>query len=63
MAPSALKARLNPIEQASSKLQALLRNAAARTIPDLWAAIAEAMPLFSQRKCANYFQAAGYEPV
>ena len=54
---------LNPIEQAFSKLKALLRKAAARTIPDLWAAIAEAIPLFSQRECANYFQAAGYEPV
>ena len=53
----------NPIEQAFSKLKALLRKAAARTIPDLWAAIAEAIPLFSQRECANYFQAAGYEPV
>ena len=53
----------NPIEQAFSKLKALLRKAAARTIPDLWAAIAEAIPLFSRRECANYFQAAGYEPV
>ena len=53
----------NPIEQAFSKLKALLRKAAARTIPDLWAAIAEAIPLFSRRECVNYFQAAGYEPV
>ena len=53
----------NPIEQAFSKLKALLRKAAARTIPDLWAAIAEAIPLFSRAECVNYFQAAGYEPV
>ncbi len=53
----------NPIEQAFSKLKALLRKAAARTIPDLWTAIAEAIPLFSQAECANYFNAAGYEPV
>ena len=53
----------NPIKQAFSKLKALLRKAAARTIPDLWAAIAEAIPLFCRRECANYFQAAGYEPV
>ena len=53
----------NPIEQAFSKLKALLRKAAARTIPDLWTAIAEAIPLFDQRECANYFNAAGYEPV
>ena len=30
----------NPIEQAFSKLKALLRKAAARTVDDLWAAIA-----------------------
>ena len=53
----------NPIEQAFSKLKALLRKAAARTIPDLWAAIAEAIPRFSRGECANYFQAAGYEPM
>ena len=53
----------NPIEQAFSKLKALLRKAAARTISDLWAAIAEAIPRFSRGECANYFQAAGYEPV
>jgi transposase len=53
----------NPIEQAFAKLKALLRKAAARTIPDLWDAIAKAIPLFSQGECTNYFQAAGYEPV
>ena len=53
----------NPIEQAFSKLKALLRKAAARTIPDLWTAIAEAIQLFNQEECANYFNAAGYEPV
>ena len=53
----------NPIEQAFSKLEALLRKAAARTVPDLWAAIAEAIPRFSQDECANDFQAAGYKTV
>ena len=53
----------NPIEQAFSKLKALLRKAAARTVPDLWTAIAEAISQFSPDECANYFQAAGYEPV
>ena len=52
----------NPIEQAFSKLKALLRKAAARTIPDLWTAIADAISRFSQTECANYFQTAGYEP-
>ena len=53
----------NPIEQAFSKLKAILRKAAARTIPDLWNAIAGAIPQFKPRECANYFEAAGYEPV
>ena len=53
----------NPIEQAFSKLKALLRKGAARTIPDLWQAIKDAIPCFKPRECANYFQAAGYEPV
>ena len=54
---------LNPIEKAFAKLKALLRKAAARTIPDLWSAIADAMACFTPRECANYFEAAGYEPV
>jgi len=52
----------NPIENAFSKLKALLRKAAARTIPDLWAAIADALPRFTAAECANYFTACGYEP-
>ncbi|MFT8246904.1 IS630 family transposase, partial [Roseomonas sp. BN140053] len=47
---------------AFSKLKALLRKAAARTIPDLWAAIADALPQFTPAECANYFTACGYEP-
>ena len=50
-------------KQAFSKFKALLRKAAARTIPDLWAAIAETITLFIRRECASYFQAAGYEPA
>jgi transposase len=51
----------NPIEQAFAKLKALLRKAAARTIPDLWAAVAEALTAFKPHECKNYFEAAGYE--
>jgi transposase len=50
----------NPIEMAFSKLKALLRAAAARTIPDLWQAIADAEQ-FKPDECRNYFQAAGYD--
>jgi transposase len=52
----------NPIENAFAKLKALLRKAAARTIPDLWDAVRDALPLFTPSECANYFTACGYEP-
>ena len=51
----------NPIEQAFSKLKALLRTAAARTIPDLWAAIRKAFSQFTRQECRNYLAAAGYD--
>ena len=50
------------IENAFSKLKAILRKVAARTIDDLWNAIRDALPAFDQRECTNYFAAAGYEP-
>ena len=52
----------NPIELAFSKLKALLRKAAARTVPELWDTISRALPQFSPTECANYFTACGYEP-
>ena len=52
----------NPIENAFSKLKAILRRVAARNIDDLWDAIRDALPLFTTHECANYFTAAGYEP-
>jgi transposase len=52
----------NPIEMAFAKLKALLRGAAARTIPALWQAIATALARFTSTECRNYFIAAGYEP-
>ena len=54
---------LNPIEMAFSKFKALLKKAAARTIEDLWTAIAQALPQLTPQDCASYFAAAGYEPV
>lgn len=50
----------NPIEMAFSKLKAFLRKAAARTITDLWDAIAQAIETFNPEECQNYFAAAGY---
>jgi transposase len=54
---------LNPIEMAFSKLKALLKKAAARTIHDLWRAVAEALPRLTPDECRNYFTAAGYGAV
>lgn len=51
----------NPIEKAFSKLKALLRKAASRTIDDLWNAIAEILKTFSPDECKNYFTATGYD--
>ena len=51
----------NPIEQAFAKLKALLRTAAARTIPDLWDAIKRALSRFGSTECRNYLAAAGYD--
>jgi transposase len=51
----------NPIEQVFAKLKALLRSAAARTIPDLWAAIRQAFTRFTPQECRNYLAATGYE--
>lgn len=51
---------LNPIENAFSKLKALLRKAAARTRDALWTAVAAAIDAFTPAECENYFTAAGY---
>jgi transposase len=52
---------LNPIENAFAKFKALLRKAAARTVDQLWGAIAEVIDTFTPNECANYFAAAGYD--
>ena len=52
----------NPIENAFSKLKALLRKAAARTVDQLWNAIASAIDALTPTDCRGYFTAAGYEP-
>ena len=52
----------NPIEQAFAKLKAILRKVGARTIDDLWAAIADAIELLPPAECANFFANSGYEP-
>jgi transposase len=53
----------NPIEMAFAKLKAILKKAAARTVDELWDAIAAALDKFTLAECSNYFEAAGYERV
>ena len=52
----------NPIENAFSKLKALLRAKAERTIPALCDAVGSVIDHLTPDECANYFKAAGYEP-
>ena len=52
----------NPIELAFSRLKALLRTAAKRTVEGLWDAIGRILDTFSPTECRNYFTAAGYDP-
>ena len=51
----------NPIEMAFSKLKAILRGAAQRSLDGLWTTIKHAIERFMPSECANYFAAAGYD--
>ena len=51
---------LNPIEQVFAKLKALLRKAAARSIPTLWNALGDFLQRFPAAECANYIANARY---
>jgi len=51
---------LNPIEKMFSKLKALLRKAAKRTVETLWAEIGRLLDAFTPRECSNYFASCGY---
>jgi transposase len=51
----------NPIEMAFSKLKALLRKAAERTVEGLWGAIGNLIDLITPQEAANFFAAAGYD--
>ncbi len=53
---------LKPIEMAFSRLKALLRKAAERTVDGLWAAIARILETFAPQECRNDFAAAGFDP-
>lgn len=51
---------LNPIEKFFSKLKALLRKAAKRTVETLWEQIGELLNSISSTECSNYFASCGY---
>lgn len=51
---------LNPIEMAFSKLKALLRKAAERSVSTLWDRIGIILDDFNQAECQNFFKHAGY---
>ena len=54
---------LNPIENVFSKLKALLRKAAHRTIDALWTEIGKLLDAFTPAECQNYFRNAGYVAI
>ena len=51
----------NPIEKAFSKLKALLRRAAERTVEGLWNAIGGLLKSFTPKEAENFFASAGYD--
>lgn len=53
----------NPIEKAFSKLKALLRKAAERTVTGLWDRIGKLIGLIEPKEARNYFNSCGYDPV
>lgn len=51
---------LNPIEKFFSKLKALLRKAAKRTVEELWTEVGDLLDTVSPEECRNYFHSSGY---
>jgi len=51
---------LNPIEKLFSKLKALLRKAAKRSVEELWTEIGALLDTIASTECANYFASSGY---
>jgi transposase len=54
---------LNPIELAFAKLKAHLRQAAARTLADLQAALVPALAAFTSTHCQGFFRHAQYASI
>ena len=54
---------LNPIEMAFAKLKAQLRQAAARTLPDLQLALVQSLASFTSAHCQAFFRHAHYASI
>ena len=52
----------NPIEMAFSKIKALLKKAAARSVQALWDAIRDAIDAVTPKDARSFFIVSGYEP-
>jgi transposase len=50
----------NPIENAFSKLKAMLRKAQKRTVEGLWSFLGQALDAFASHECRNYIRHCGY---
>lgn len=53
----------NPIEKAFSKLKALLRKAAERTVSGLWDRIGQLIEFVEPQEARNFFNSCGYDPT
>ncbi len=62
MLPPPYRPDFNPIEMAFSKIKTHLRTVIARTLPDLWNTIRDAINAITSRGCGSCFAAAGDEP-
>jgi hypothetical protein len=61
VAASFLLPDMNPLEEAFSKVNNLIRKAKARTLEALFAATAEALGAVSEADARSYFEACGYK--
>ena len=53
----------NPIENAFSRLKAMLRKAGGRTVSGLWNLIGKLVDIFQPHECVNYFRPRPLVPI
>ena len=54
---------LNPIEQIFSKIKALMRKAAERTVEAVWKRLGTLLDTITRQECANCFKNSGYASI